>query len=98
LGAACGTLYATQVGKLAVPASTFPLISSSPNDHVLYYIAYDANSKSTHLWVYDTDATGAPQNPPVQTIDATAFYSSPASKTTLSVTNTRCQTRETLLL
>jgi hypothetical protein len=70
------TFTPKQVGTLTVGASTFPYIITSPNGHFLYYIAYDDTSaKSEHLWVYTTDATGAPRTPPVQEINnVNGFY------------------------
>jgi hypothetical protein len=68
------TLYATQVGTLSAPASTFyPSLSTSPNGRFLYYSVYDA-SLNQHVWIYETDATGSPQNPPVQEINARGFF------------------------
>jgi len=69
------TLYPTRVGTLTVPESTYPIINPSADGHFLYYSAFNDASQSTHvLLVYATDATGAPQNPPVQRIDANSLY------------------------
>ncbi|HEY3973922.1 MAG TPA: hypothetical protein VGM18_13030 [Candidatus Sulfotelmatobacter sp.] len=68
------TLYATQVGTLATPASTSDAyVSTSPNGRFLYFSAYDT-SLNQHLWIYETDATGSPQNPPVQEISPKGFF------------------------
>jgi hypothetical protein len=74
------SLYATQVGTLTLPESTYPNIVSSPNDHFLYYTAYNSPLQSSpqHLWVYATDASGAPQTPAVQEINANGFYGGPS--------------------
>jgi hypothetical protein len=68
------TLNSTQVGKpLTVKtASTFGTLVPAAHDHFLYFVAYDANSNE-HLWVYQTDSTGAPVAPATQEIDATGF-------------------------
>jgi hypothetical protein len=73
------TLYAIQVGALTLPESTYPYIVPSPNGHFLYYTAYnDPSGTSQHLWVYATDASGAPQAPAVQEINANGFYLRPS--------------------
>lgn len=62
------TLNATQVGtlKVEIPSSYYNYwLAPSPNGHFLYFVSADT-SFHQHLWVYQTDATGAPQNPPVQ--------------------------------
>jgi hypothetical protein len=46
----------------------------SANDHFLYFVGWDAN-QNKHLWVYPTDASGAPQSAAVQEIDATGLRS-----------------------
>src|SRR5882757_6166019 len=68
------TLNATQVGTpLKVKtASTFVTLIPSAHDHFLYFVAYDSNLKE-HLWVYKTDAAGAPIAPATQEINATGF-------------------------
>jgi hypothetical protein len=69
------TLYPTQVGTLTMPESTYPNIDASANGRFLYYSAYNDPSESTHvLLVYATDGTGAPQNPPVQQVNANGLY------------------------
>ncbi|MGO9167549.1 MAG: hypothetical protein ACLP56_11815 [Candidatus Sulfotelmatobacter sp.] len=74
------TLYATQVGTLTLPESTYPNIVSSSNDRFLYYTAFDSPLQGSplHLWVYATDASGAPQTPAVQKIDANGWYGGPS--------------------
>jgi hypothetical protein len=72
------TLNATQVSTLALDESTYPLLVSSPNDRFVYYIAYDDPSElSEHLWVYTTDASGAPHSPAVQEIDVNGLFGIP---------------------
>ncbi len=73
------TLYATQVGTLTLPESTYPNIVSSSNDRFLYYTAYSSPAQSSpqYLWVYATDASGAPQTPAVQKINVTGLYGGP---------------------
>jgi hypothetical protein len=64
------TLNYTQVGTLSINgASTFGTLVPSPNDHFIYVTAADAN-QITHLYVYATDANGAPQSPPTQKLYA----------------------------
>src|SRR6202140_81775 len=59
----------TQVGTLTVSgASTIGLVPS-PNDHFIYVGATDS-TQTTHLYVYATDANGAPQSPPTQKLYA----------------------------
>jgi hypothetical protein len=58
------TLNYTQVGTLSINgASTFGTLVPSPNDHFTYVTAADAN-QITHLYVYATDANGAPNRLP----------------------------------
>jgi hypothetical protein len=69
------TLNATEVGqpvKLGDP--TFVQMATSPDDHFLYITTYDPN-QGEHLWVYATDASGVPQTPAVQKLEATGLYS-----------------------
>jgi hypothetical protein len=64
------TLNYTQVGTLSINgASTFGTLVPSPNDHFIYVTAADLN-QITHLYVYATDANGAPQSPPTQKLYA----------------------------
>jgi len=68
------TLNSTPVGtpRTVKTASTFVTLIPAAHDHFLYFVAYDANLKE-HLWVYKTDATGAPMAPATQEINATGF-------------------------
>jgi hypothetical protein len=70
------TLNAKPVGTLALPPSTSSSITASPNDHFIYYTWYEGPPLTQHLWVYSTDATGSPQDPPVQKVNAEKFYGS----------------------
>ena len=64
------TLNYTQVGTLSINgASTFGTVVPSPNDHFIYVMAADA-TQTTHLYVYATDANGAPQYKPTQKLYA----------------------------
>ena len=64
------TLNYTQVGTLSINgASTFGTLVPSPNDHFIYVIAADS-TQTTHLYVYATDANGAPQSRPTQKLYA----------------------------
>jgi hypothetical protein len=61
-------LNATQVGtlKVEIPSGYYNYwLAPSPNGHFLYFVSADTQFRQ-HLWVYQTDATGAPQNPAVQ--------------------------------
>ena len=68
------TLNFTQVGTLKTSASTAYWLVPSTNDHFLYFAGLDAN-QNERLWVYATDASGAPQPSPVQVMDATGLDS-----------------------
>jgi hypothetical protein len=73
------TLNASEVGTLTLPETNSASLTPSPNDHFIYYSAYDSGSLSSkHLWIYPTDATGSPQGPPVQELNANNFYVAPA--------------------
>jgi hypothetical protein len=64
------TLTFTQVGSLAISgAATFGGLVPSPNDHFVYVMAADS-AQTMHLYVYATDANGALQSPPTQTLDS----------------------------
>jgi hypothetical protein len=64
------TLNYTQVGTLSISgAATFQNLIPSPNDHFIYVTAADS-TQTTHLYVYATDANGAPQSPPTQKLYA----------------------------
>lgn len=68
------TLNPTQVGTLAVNNPTYSFwLRSSPNGHFLYLIADDAQNNQ-YLYVYRTNAFGAPQGPPTQTIKANGLW------------------------
>jgi hypothetical protein len=69
------TLNAAQVGSLTLPNSTYPGLITSPDGKSLYYVAYDSTAKQNqHIWVYATDASGAPRTPPLQVINAKGVY------------------------
>ncbi|MGC2247664.1 MAG: hypothetical protein WA609_13760 [Terriglobales bacterium] len=53
------TLDANQVSSLTLEQSNYPWLVSSPNGRFLYSITYTGQ-----IFVYMTDATGAPQSPP----------------------------------
>lgn len=55
----------TQQGTLAA-VPFFPTIIPSIDDHFLYVTGTDKGVYK--LWAYATDATGSPQNPPIQTL------------------------------
>jgi len=60
-----GTGIPTRYGTLAV-APFFPTIIPSIGDHFVYVTGTDNGVYK--LWAYATDATGSPQNPPIQTL------------------------------
>jgi hypothetical protein len=71
------TLNPTQVASLTVPHAVFnpdvnPWLIAAPNDHFIYYIGYESQNQQ-RLWVFATDATGAPQRPAVQEFNVTNF-------------------------
>lgn len=63
------TLDANQVSSLTLEQSNYPWLVSSPNGRFLYSITYTGQ-----IFVYTTDATGAPQSPPVQKINDNRFF------------------------
>jgi hypothetical protein len=67
------TLTATQVGSLAVNGVTdYAVLYPSANDHFLYL--YSRNQLNVaHLWVFVTDASGAPQAPATQMLTTPGF-------------------------
>jgi hypothetical protein len=72
------TLQAAQVGTLTLPQSWAPSIVMSPDGHFLYYKADQSiNQQVATLYVYATSASGAPQAPPVQQVNAETLYSGP---------------------
>lgn len=68
------TLQATQMGTLTLQQSVYPGLATSPDGHFLYYTAYaNYSQQGERLWVYTTDASGAPQSPPVQQLNASGL-------------------------
>jgi hypothetical protein len=71
----------TEVGQpIAVSNSNLPV--SSKDDLFIYLLGFDAGNNE-HIWVYATDATGAPQVPAIQDLsvsDLTAFEIDPNGK------------------
>lgn len=64
------TLQARQAGTVTLPQAVYPNMIASPDGHFLYYSAYaDLNQTGLKLWVYATNSSGVPQNPPVQELD-----------------------------
>ena len=67
------TADASEVGQpLAVDATYYSIIPA-PNDHSLNILWTDASNKE-HLWVYDTETSGAPQAQPVQKLSLTSVW------------------------
>jgi hypothetical protein len=67
---------ATLYGTLTVPAPSngYPVFVPGANDHYIYVWCM-CGTEGTDLWVYATDSNGAPQAPPVQTVQfKTAFW------------------------
>lgn len=73
------TLEPTAIETLTLPESNQSSLIASPNDAFIYCISYDSSVETRHLWVYPTDATGSPQGPPVQELNADNFYGAPVS-------------------
>lgn len=72
------TFQATQVGTMTVPQSIYPGITMSPNGHFMYYTAaQNLSQQGRTLYVYATDASGAPQSPPVQQVGVSELFSGP---------------------
>lgn len=72
------TLEATAVGSLTVPQSTVPGVVMSPNGHFLYFMAAkDISNQGRMIYVYATNDSGVPQNPPVQEFSVANLYSGP---------------------
>jgi hypothetical protein len=68
------TLNATQVGTLTVDNPTYAFwLRTSPDGHFLYLVADDAQFNQ-HLYVYRTNALGAPQAPPTQAMTANGLW------------------------
>lgn len=68
------TLTPRQAGTLRVNnAGMFYTLVPSPNGHFLYFIAYDAQLNK-HLWVFATDANGAPIAPATEEIQMNYLY------------------------
>jgi hypothetical protein len=71
------TLNPTQVGSLVVPNAVFnpdvgPVLTAVLNDQFVVYVGYNAQSQQ-RVWVFATDATGAPQFPVIQEFSVTNF-------------------------
>jgi hypothetical protein len=65
------TLQATPVGTTALHASFSPALVASPNGRFLYYAATTTDHR---LYVYDTNASGAPSSKPAQTVIANQLF------------------------
>jgi len=71
------TLNPSQIGSLTVPAAVnnpdlYPGLTAVLNDQFIYYRGY-ATQTQQRVWVFATDATGAPQLPAVQQFNVTSF-------------------------
>ena len=68
------TLTPTQVGSLTLPGlSNTAVLYPSGDDHFLY--VYSGNQiQVQHLWVFKTDASGAPLTPATQQIEVQGFF------------------------
>lgn len=70
------TLQATQVGAITLQQSVYPNVTTSPDGRFLYYTAYlNYSQQGQRIYVYDTDASGAPGSSPVQVLNTAATYS-----------------------
>jgi hypothetical protein len=68
------TLSATQLGQpFMLPMSTFIMLTPSLNGRFLYIQGTDSSQKQ-HLWVFATDASGVPQNPPLQVLEVDGLF------------------------
>ena len=69
------TLTFTSVGQPVslIPTGSLVQFVPAPNDNFLYVLWSDAGNQQ-HLSVYATDASGIPQTPAVQTLDAPSLY------------------------
>lgn len=64
------TLNATEVGQaFNLPMTTFNGLTPSLDGKFLYIFGLDS-SQNQHLWVFATDASGVPQSPAVQQLNA----------------------------
>ena len=64
------TLNATQVGQpFNLPMTSFNGLAPSLDGKFLYIFGLDSG-QNQHLWVFATDASGVPQSPAVQQLDA----------------------------
>jgi hypothetical protein len=69
------TFQATQAGAITLPQSVYPYITTSPNGRFLYYSAYlNTLQQGKRLYVYDTNASGAPGSSPVQVLNTGGLY------------------------
>lgn len=69
------TLQATQVGTITPPESVYPGLTTSRNGRFLYYTAYaNVSQQGRRIYVYETNASGAPGSAPVQVLNAAGVY------------------------
>jgi hypothetical protein len=69
------TLQPAQAGAITVSQATSPGVAPSPDGHFLYYTSYtDYSYDGGQLAVYATNADGAPQSTPVQTLNFPSMY------------------------
>jgi hypothetical protein len=76
------TAEAIEVGQPLVMNTPNFTVVPAPNDRSLNILWTDASNKE-HLWVYDTETTGAPQSQPVQKLSVTSvsqFLANPNGK------------------
>jgi len=70
------TLEPAQAGAITLPESVYPGIETSRDGRFIYYTAFENYSQQgSELWVYPTNASGVPQNSPIQTLNFTNLYS-----------------------
>jgi hypothetical protein len=93
------TLWASPVGQpFSLPMTTFNSLVPSLNGEFLYIFGSDA-ARNQHLWVFATDASGVPQSPAVQELNANGLYNfelDPAANFAYVVTGTPITNDQTL--
>jgi hypothetical protein len=69
------TLQATQAGMITLRESVYPSLVTSASGRFLYLMAYaNTSQQGKRLYVYDTDASGAPGSSPVQILNGSGLY------------------------
>jgi hypothetical protein len=69
------TFQATQVGTITLQESVYPYVTTSTDGRFLYLRAYQNTlQQGQRIYVYGTNASGAPGNSPIQVVNASGLY------------------------